>query len=205
MRVLPVTYRKPTRIIAVEASQGGGGGIASLVAGQNIQIDSTDPANPVVAFGATAPPLIAVLPDGGGPDVAVIALLADPAGHTSVQMVQGGALAITSSDGPLQLTGDIQLFGDQMETPSGAYTIGADDTDLVIDGASHYIKLAGVGILIIGSLGISVQGGAVFNPGHLSTGALPDPADHPGGIIWDTTTLSLAVSNGTAWQHLTAV
>lgn len=75
-------------------SSSGGGDIAGLVAGQNILIDVTDPAHPIVSMGGTAAPVIAVIPDGAGPGVDVLALVLD--GGTAIQLVTGGGVNIAS-------------------------------------------------------------------------------------------------------------
>lgn len=87
---------------------------------------------------------------------------------------------------------------------AGSYTIGTAGSDVTLLGNTVFIKNADNSAHIaLNSLGVGVAG--VFAPQHYSTGTLPDPADHPGGIAWDTTTLSLAVSDGTSWKHIAAV
>jgi len=198
------------------SAPGGGGGVVAVVAGDNVSVDSTDPTRPVVAAVGVLASIVA------GPSLIVDAT--DPANPVimfgdgrnagfsyldahSVEMlnIDGGQFLLDHAVASISASGGVTIAAPHLATPTGTFAIGADDTDLVINGSSHYYKVAGVGVLIIGTGGISVQGGAVFNPGHLATVALPDPADHPGGVVWDTTTLSLAVSDGTSWKHITAV
>jgi len=184
------------------SAEGGGGGVQTVEAGPNIVIDATDAAHPIVLFDSAAD-FNVVAPSSfsgfvGDPETFYSGVSVSDARAQIFAIGEDGAASVTVNPDR------ISLAGPKLVTPSGAFTVGADDTDLVIDGSSYYFKLAGVGVLVINSGGLSIQSGAVFNPGHVATVSLPDPTEHTGGILWDTTALKLAVSDGTSWQHITA-